>query len=552
MPKLELFGGTHLELRKNRWTAYLGPTPSQSTVLDIDKMKQRQDLLEEAVMQVWLEAKKNRPPAGKTSIMTEAKITEVKTKGAAVNKALEKPDKPTSSSMISGCRCFCNKELTEICNHIAVTPFLEPAVENRHEGKKDARLDGSIAFPSPPLLPESERSSTEENQMESETEESIHKHNQDQDAVQGDHEGVEAEPFGEASLHVGIMFGPDGGNSGKNLPDSKEGANTTGVPDKNDAKLQGNETDLETIPADITSNQINETDLTTTLTGSSKQNSNIIPDYGNGKENGSGNSDDSSSVGNITSDTTSAVDTDMGDTLVIDSTTDHKSVVDKDTYFEDTTLVPIADPSLSGKIQETGEIFLGSASINSFSSSNISMTNASAAVLLTEPSNITASNGSDVSLSNVTLVFPKITYRRIQAYESVRSGRSDWRFRFPAERRPFTSFGAAPPTRSRRSSGTPEGDSEWGRGGYRYGRSIINLIPMLTEEQERENAEERGFRDTLARVRQLGKTVFIVPFLFLFIFSATHNLKGSSMHNCKNLRSLHLYKSWLIISQSYF
>jgi hypothetical protein len=46
---------------------------------------------------------------------------------------------------------------------------------------------------------------------------------------------------------------------------------------------------------------------------------------------------------------------------------------------------------------------------------------------------------------------------------------------------------------------------------------------MLTEEQERENAEERSVRDTLARVRQLGKTVFIVPFL---VFS--HSLfKGS-------------------------
>jgi hypothetical protein len=531
MPKLELFGGTHLELRKNRWTAYLRPTaPSQFspqwTVLDIDKIKQRQDLLEEAVMQVWLEAKKNRPPAGKTSIMTEAKVTEAKTKGLTVNKALEKPDKPASSSMISGCRCFCNKELTEICNHIAVTPFLEPAGESRLEMKKDARLDGSIAFPSPPLLPESERSSTEENQKEAETEESI----QDQEVVQEDRKGVEAEPFVEASLDVGL----DEANSGKYLPDSKDGVNnTTGVlPTKDYEKLQGNKTDLETIPADINSNQINETDLVdetipaditsdqinetdqlTTLTGSSKQNSDQMPpEYGNGKENGSGNSDDSSSVGNITSDTTSAVDTGTGDSLIIDSTTNRRPVVDNDTSSEDTTLVPILDPGISAKIPETGEVFLGSASIASSSSSNISTANASAAVLLTEPSDITASNGSDVTLSNVTLVFPKITYRRIQAYESVRSGRSDWRFRFPAERRPFTSFGAAPLTRSRRSSGTPESDSEWGRGGYRYGRSIINLIPMLTEEQERENAEERGFRDTLARVRQLGKTVFIVPF----------------------------------------
>jgi hypothetical protein len=522
MPKLELFGGTHLELRKNRWTAYLGPsTPSQfspqSTVLDIDKMKQRQDLLEEAVMQVWLEAKKNRPPAGKTK--TEAKVMEVKTKGLTVNKALEKPDKPASSSMISGCRCFCNKELTEICNHIAVSPFLEPVGESRLEMKKDARLDKNIAFPSPPLLPESERSSTEENQMEADTEESVYEHNQDQEVVQGDREGVEAEPFREASLHVGIMFGMDGANRGQYLPDSKDGTNnTTGVPPaKIDAKLHDNETDLvdETIPADITSNQINETDVTTTLTGSLKQNSNqMLPDYGNGQENGSGNSDESSSVDNIASDTTSAVDT-TGDTLVTDSTTDRKPAVDDDTSSEDTTLVPIAEPSLSGKIQEAGEVFLGSASVKSSTSSNISMANASEPVL-TEPSDITSSNGSDVTQSsNVTLVFPKITYRRIQAYESVRSGRSDWRFRFPGERRPFASFGAAPPTssrRSRRSSDTPEGDAEWGRGGYRYGRSIINLIPMLTEEQERENAEERGFRDTLARVRQLGKTVFIVSF----------------------------------------
>jgi hypothetical protein len=516
MPKLALFGGTHLELRRNRWTAYLRPTASsqfspQSTVLDTDKIKQRQDLLEEAVMQVWLEAKKSRPPAGKTSIITEPKVTEVKTKKITVNKALEKPDKPTSSSMISGCRCFCNKELTEICNHIAVSPFLEPAGENRHEVRKDARLDGSIAFPSPPLLPESERSSTVENQMEAETEESIHKHNQDREVVQGDRKGDEVEPLGEASLHVGIMYGMDGANSGKNLPDSTEGANATGVPAKNDAKLHGNGTDLvdEKIPEGITGNQINETDLATTLTGSSKQNSNqMLPDYGNSKENGS---DESSSVGNIASDTTSAVDTDTGDSLAMDSTTDRKPVVDD----EDTILVQIADPGESVKIPETGEVFLGLASIASSSGSNISVANATAAVLLTEPSNITASNGSDVTLSNVTLVFPKITYRRIQAYESVRSGRSDWRFRFSDERRPFTSFGAAPPTssrRSRRSSGTPEGDAEWGRGGYRYGRSIINLIPMLTEEQERENAEERGFRDTLARVRQLGKTVFIVSF----------------------------------------
>jgi hypothetical protein len=526
MPKLELFGGTYLELRKNRWTAYLGPTaPSQfspqSTVLDIDKMKQRQDLLEEAVMQVWLEAKKNRPPAGKTSIIPESKVTEVKTKKITVTKTLEKPDKPTSSSMISGCLCFCNKELTEICNHIAVTPFLEPAGENRHETRKDARLDKNIAFPSPPSLPESERSSTEENQMEAETEKSIHEHNQDQEVVQEDRKGV--------------MFGLDGANSGKYFPDNKEGADTTGVPpDKNNAKLHGNETDLETIPSKITSNQINETDLATILTGSSKQDSDPMPpDYG-GKENGISDDPSSVPVGNITSDTNSAVDTGTGDTLVMDSTTDPKPVVDNDTSSEDTTLVPGADPSLSGEIQETGgEVFLGSASIASSSSSNISTANASAGVLLTEPSDITASNGSDVTLSNVTLVFPKITYRRIQAYESVRSGRSDWRFRFPAERRPFTSFGAAPLTRSRRSSGTPEGDSEWGRGGYRYGRSIINLIPMLTEEQERENAEERGFRDTLARVRQLGKTVFIVPFLFLFIFFATQNLKVSSMHICK-------------------
>jgi hypothetical protein len=523
MPKLALFGRTHLELRKNRWTAYLGPTASsefspQSTVLDIDKIKQRQDLLEEAVMQVWLEAKRSRPPAGKTSIMTEDKVSEVKTKGAAVNKALDKPDKPPSSSMISGCRCFCNKELTEICNHIAVTPFLEPAGESR----KDARQDGSIAFPSPPSLPESERSSTEENQMEAETEESAHEHNEDLEVVQGDREGVEAEPFVEDSLDVGIMFGLDGANRGKYLPDSKEGANTTGMPAKNDVKLHGNETDLvsETIPAGITSNQINETNLATTLTGSLKQDSDqMLPDYGNSEENGSGISDGSSSVDNIASDTNSAVDTDTGDTLVIDRTTDRKPVVDNNMSSEDTTLVPIADPGLSAKIQEAGEVFLGSASINSSSSSNISMANASAAVL-TEPSDITASNGSDVSLSNVTLVFPKITYRRIQAYESVRSGRSDWRFRFPDERRPFTSFGAAPLTRSRRSSGPPEGDTEWGRGGYRYGRSIINLIPMLTEEQERENAEERGFRDTLARVRQLGKTVFIVPFLYSVFLSA--------------------------------
>jgi hypothetical protein len=540
MPKLELFGGTHLELRKNRWTAYLRPAaPSkfspQSTVLDIDKIKQRQDLLEEAVMQVWLEAKKNRPPAGKTSIVPEAKVTEVKTKGITVNKALEKPDKPASSSMISGCRCFCNKELTEICNHIAVTPFLEPAGESRHEGKKDARLDKNIAFPSPPALPESERSSTEENQMEAETEKSI----QDKAVVQGDREGVEAEPLGEASLHESIMFGPDGANSGKNLPDSKDGANnTTGVPPaKNDAKLQGNETVLETIPKDITNNQINETDLGTTSNGRSKQYSNqMLPDYGNSKENGSGNSDDSSSVGNIASDTTSAVGTDTGDTLVMDHTTDRKPFVDNDMSPEDTTSLPRADPSVSGKIQETGEVFLGSASIASSSSSNNSMANASAAVLLTELSDITASNGSDVSLSNITLVFPKITYRRIQAYESVRSGRSDWRLRFPDERRPFASFGKSSPTssrRSRRSSVTPEGDSDWGRGGYRYGRSIINLIPMLTEEQERENAEERGFRDTLARVRQLGKAVFIVLFLFLFLFFATQNLKVSFMHICK-------------------
>jgi hypothetical protein len=538
MPKLELFGGTYLELRRNRWTAYLGPTASsqfspQSTVLDIDKMKQRQDLLEEAVMQVWLEAKRSRPPAGKTSIVPEAKIIEVKTKKITVNKALEKPDKPASSSMISGCRCFCNKELTEICSHIAVTPFLEPAGENRYETRKDARLDGSIAFPSPPSLPESERSSTEENQMEAETEESFHEHNQDQEAVQGDREGVEAEPFVEASLDIGIMIDPDGANSGKYLPDSKDGVkNTTGVPPSKDyEKLKGKETDHETIPADITSNQINETDQLTILTGGSNQ---MLPDYGNGKEIGSGNSDDRSSVGNITSGTTAAVGTDTGDTLVVDSTTDRKPVVDNDMSPEDTTLVPIADPSVARKIQETGEVFLGSASIASSSSSNISMANASAAVLLTEPSDITASNGSDVTLSNVTLVFPKITYRRIQAYESVRSGRSDWRFRFPDERRPFTSFGASTSSRrSRRSSGSPEGDSEWGRAGYRYGRSIINLIPMLTEEQERENAEERGFRDTLARVRQLGKTVFIVLFLFLFLFFATQNLKVSFMHICK-------------------
>ena len=38
-------------------------------------------------------------------------------------------------------------------------------------------------------------------------------------------------------------------------------------------------------------------------------------------------------------------------------------------------------------------------------------------------------------------------------------------------------------------------------------RSILNFIPMLTEEQEREHSEERALRDTLDRVNQLGMKV---------------------------------------------
>jgi hypothetical protein len=147
----------------------------------------------------------------------------------------------------------------------------------------------------------------------------------------------------------------------------------------------------------------------------------------------------------------------------------------------------------------------------------------------------------DSMAGNVTLVFPKITYRTIQAYESVGSERTSRLLRFPNEesRRfktaafgtgsrsnmdkpvtveavetsaagssavdtiPGSRAGGAPPAGPGGSSAgetTPVGS-----GGNRYSRSILNFIPMLTEEQEREHVEERSFRQRLAQVIQLGR-----------------------------------------------
>ena len=117
----------------------------------------------------------------------------------------------------------------------------------------------------------------------------------------------------------------------------------------------------------------------------------------------------------------------------------------------------------------------------------------------------------DTTANNVTLVFPKITYRTIQAYETLAATRSGRRFRFPdadGERR-------LEPARTNR--GSKRRDTAAMDAGGRYARphapadrnvrSILNFIPMLTEEQEREHSEERALRDTLDRVNQLGMKV---------------------------------------------
>ena len=119
----------------------------------------------------------------------------------------------------------------------------------------------------------------------------------------------------------------------------------------------------------------------------------------------------------------------------------------------------------------------------------------------------------DTAANNVTLVFPKITYRTIQAYEKLAATRSSRRFRFPAadEEPRLESIHASGGSKRRDTTETDSGGryARLHASADRNVRSILNFIPMLTEEQEREHSEERALRDTLDRVNQLGKKVAI-------------------------------------------
>jgi hypothetical protein len=598
LPRLELLGQVKLETRRGRWTAYLAPPKrliTEEAQGDNDKQLER---LRSAVTQIWLEVQriqrtgtgtgepKAQQGSSKNSVTNPEASEEVKIEEIVSKPIMNQVEKPvtavagTGGPILTGCRCFCNKELTEICSHVDETA--QNPMESHHKIEASMAQSQPLAEDIPVVIPEGSANVAEESDVKEEEQQPTTfeagleqmalnaNNNQDKDIALfeasgdsgGDSEGDDTEPAQQ-------QYNSDG--KVKAVEDNfnvSSFSRNNGEENDVDADLQiiyiQQANRVQSAPSEVNDHQIKNEGIQMVGSGRSSEEfaPNAVQDLldtrmekipsivkvvteANSSEPGVNiavsNNISKPALGELSAaDTSPAVNVSAAQNMTeADSKSEPVSASaasylnnESDQLLSNRTLeekvlldgneIPtVADNSTKPSVMSNETLAQNVPGIDNGTTKNYSAAG-----------NITQENSTDpLKLTNVTLVFPKKTYKTIHAYETVSVTRRGRKFTFSPtskffRKRPKLSSGAR---KFHAATGTGFGtnlsilyDSDGGNtkfnGGFsslfaasdRSVRSILNFIPKLTEMQERERAEEKAIRDTLERVTRLGKKVNIV------------------------------------------